>query len=73
MTKKMGSAPRLKIYMIGIKGVGMTMLAEYLFQNAYEVSGSDTDEKFMTDQVLDKNKIKTIETTNSFFNFSINF
>ena len=61
MTKKIGSTPRLKIYMIGIKGVGMTMLAEYLFQNAYEVSGSDTDEKFMTDQILDKNEIKYFE------------
>ena len=47
--------------MIGIKGVGMTMLAEYLHQDGYEVSGSDTDEKFMTDQVLDKNNIKYFE------------
>jgi len=50
-----------KIYMIGIKGVGMTMLAEYLHQDGYDVSGSDTEEKFMTDKILDKNKIKYYE------------
>jgi len=53
-----------KIYMIGIKGVGMTMLAEYLHKNGYEISGSDTEEKFMTDQILDKNKIKYYEGFN---------
>ncbi len=41
-----------KIYMIGIKGVGMTMLAEFLAHNGYEISGSDTAETFMTDKVL---------------------
>ncbi|MFH1522259.1 MAG: UDP-N-acetylmuramate--L-alanine ligase [Patescibacteria group bacterium] len=50
-----------KIYMIGIKGVGMTMLAQYLAGNGYEVSGSDTEEKFMTDEVLKKSGIKVIE------------
>ncbi len=47
--------------MIGIKGVGMTMLAEYLLNLGYEISGSDTEEKFMTDQVLKKAKIKVLE------------
>jgi len=47
-----------KIYMIGIKGVGMTMLAEFLVHEGYEVSGSDTVETFMTDSVLAKAKIK---------------
>ncbi len=50
-----------KIYMIGIKGVGMTMLAQFLVGKGYEVSGSDIDEKFMTDQVLEKAGIKVIE------------
>ena len=47
--------------MIGIKGVGMTMLAQFLAEKGVEVSGSDIDEKFMTDEVLEKAKIKVIE------------
>lgn len=44
--------------MIGIKGVGMTMLAEFLVHEGFEVSGSDTIETFMTDAVLAKASIK---------------
>jgi UDP-N-acetylmuramate--alanine ligase len=47
-----------KVYMIGIKGVGMTMLAQFLVSKGYEVAGSDTAEVFMTDQVLAKFGIK---------------
>lgn len=47
-----------KIYMIGIKGVGMTMLAQYFSMQGVEVSGSDISESFMTDEVLKKNNIK---------------
>lgn len=50
-----------KIYMIGIKGVGMTMLAQYLAENGFKVSGSDVEEKYMTDKVLKKAGIKVIE------------
>jgi UDP-N-acetylmuramate--alanine ligase len=50
-----------KIYMIGIKGVGMTSCAQYLKARGVEVVGSDIAEKFMTDRVLRKNKIKVIE------------
>ncbi len=60
--------------MIGIKGVGMTMLAQYLVRQArlcqgyggqgIEVIGSDTEEKFMTDKVLKKAGIKVIEKFN---------
>lgn len=50
-----------KIYMIGIKGVGMTMLAQFLASKDYEVSGSDTDEKFMTDNILQSCKIPFFE------------
>ena len=50
-----------KIYMIGIKGVGMTMLAQFLSGQGIEISGSDTGEKFMTDKVLKKFGIKVIE------------
>lgn len=49
------------IYMIGIKGVGMTMLAQFLVSRGYQVSGSDTDEKFMTDQMLKNSGIAFIE------------
>lgn len=41
-----------KVYMIGIKGVGMTMLAQFLARKGFEVGGSDIPEEFMTDRVL---------------------
>ncbi len=50
-----------KIYMIGIKGVGMTMLAEFLVAQGYEVSGSDTGESFITDSVLGKSNITVFD------------
>lgn len=50
-----------KIYMIGIKGVGMTMLAQYFAEQGKEVIGSDTAEKFMTDKILRISGIKVIE------------
>ncbi|MDD4333351.1 MAG: UDP-N-acetylmuramate--L-alanine ligase [Patescibacteria group bacterium] len=53
-----------KIYMIGIKGVGMTMLAQFLREKNYEVLGSDTSEKYMTDEILKKAGIKVIEGFN---------
>jgi len=49
-----------KIYLIGIKGVGMTMLAQFLKEKGANVSGSDTAEKFLTDAVLKKEKIKVL-------------
>lgn len=45
-------------YLVGIKGVGMTALAEILKGSGKKVSGSDTVEKFFTDKVLRKLKIK---------------
>jgi UDP-N-acetylmuramate--alanine ligase len=47
-----------KAYMIGIKGVGMTMLGQFLTSKGIQVSGSDVAEVFMTDQVLAKFGIK---------------
>ena len=47
--------------MIGIKGVGMTMLAQFLASKGINVVGSDTKEKFMTDEVLRKSNVKVIE------------
>jgi UDP-N-acetylmuramate--alanine ligase len=41
------------IHMIGIKGQGMTALAELLIADGKYVTGSDTEEMFSTDVVLD--------------------
>jgi UDP-N-acetylmuramate--alanine ligase len=43
-----------KIHMIGITGAGMAALAELLVKNGVEVTGSDTDEVFFTNAVLDR-------------------
>lgn len=40
------------IYFVGIKGVGMTALAQVLQAQGMEVMGSDITETFMTDKVL---------------------
>ncbi len=45
------------IYFIGIKGTGMTALAEIFLSKGAIVSGSDTVEKFYTDKILDSLKI----------------
>ena len=39
-------------YFIGIKGVGMTMLAQFLKAQGWIVSGSDISDRFLTDAVL---------------------
>jgi len=54
-----------KIYMIGIKGVGMTAIAQVLKLRGAEVTGSDTHEKFFTDEVLEKIGIKFYEGFNA--------
>lgn len=48
-------------YLIGIKGVGMTALAVYLKQAGFEVEGSDSQNIYMTDEVLKKAQIKVYE------------
>ena len=48
------------IYLIGIKGVGMTMLAQFLAEKGNRISGSDIPDTFMTDRVLNKEKIKVL-------------
>lgn len=52
------------IYFIGIKGVGMTMLAQFLKAQGNNVSGSDVSEVFLTDKVLRDNKIKVFSSFN---------
>ncbi len=39
-------------YFIGVKGVGMTMLAQFLVESGVQVSGSDNPDDFMTTKVL---------------------
>ena len=46
------------IYMVGIKGVGMAMLAQFLHGSGFKVSGSDISDKFLTEKSLTKAKIK---------------
>lgn len=41
-----------KLYFIGIKGVGMTMLAQFLASQNNRISGSDIKDVFLTDKVL---------------------
>ncbi|HNX10927.1 MAG TPA: UDP-N-acetylmuramate--L-alanine ligase [bacterium] len=47
-------------YFIGIKGVGMTMLAQFLAGQGIKITGADNSEVFMTDAVLRRAKIKVL-------------
>ncbi len=47
-----------KAYFIGIKGVGMTSLALAMQDAGWSVSGSDTDESFITDDILSKRHLE---------------
>ncbi|MBN2854386.1 UDP-N-acetylmuramate--L-alanine ligase [Patescibacteria group bacterium] len=58
MRKKLLNNKKQKAYFIGIKGVGMTMLAQFLKAKSFDVSGSDVAETFLTDKVLRDAKIK---------------
>ncbi len=50
-----------KVYVIGIKGSGVVALVEILTAMKIEVTGSDTHEKFFTEEVLKKIGIKYFE------------
>ncbi len=50
-----------KVYLIGIKGAGMAAIAEILRARGINVSGSDMAEKFFTDGILTRRKIKFYE------------
>jgi len=45
---------RLKVHFVGIKGVGQTPLAIIAKEAGFEVSGSDIDDDFITDEPLQK-------------------
>src|SRR3989344_3043001 len=53
-----------KIHMVGIKGQGMTALAELLKAQGAAITGSDTAEEFNTEAVLERLGIKP-------FNFAV--
>lgn len=53
-----------KAYFIGIKGAGMTALAQMMKGMGFQVSGSDTKEKFFTDKVLAREGILVNEEFN---------
>jgi len=53
------------VYFIGIKGVGMTALAQVMQARGFEVMGSDVNEAFMTDKVLSQSNIKVISPFDS--------
>ena len=46
--------PGAKVYFVGIKGTGVCALAELMHRYGLTVSGSDIDEKFYTDAILDE-------------------
>ena len=54
-------ATNKKIHFIGIKGVGMSALAILAKEKGYEVTGSDEDETFVTDEILNKSQIKVTD------------
>ncbi|NCT54643.1 UDP-N-acetylmuramate--L-alanine ligase [Candidatus Falkowbacteria bacterium] len=58
MIKNSLKIKKQKVYFIGIKGVGMTMLAQFLKAKGIDISGSDISESFLTDKVLRDAKIK---------------
>ncbi len=49
------------IFFVGIKGTGMTALAELMHKRGASVSGSDTGEKFYTDSILARLSIAVVE------------
>jgi UDP-N-acetylmuramate--alanine ligase len=50
-----------RVYFVGIKGTGMCALAELMYKSGMSVSGSDTDEKFYTDTILNQLDIPYFE------------
>lgn len=55
------SAPK-HLHLVGIKGQGMTALAQVLAQRGHKITGSDVPEVFTTDAVLEKLHIRVATT-----------
>ncbi|MEK7139289.1 MAG: Mur ligase domain-containing protein, partial [Patescibacteria group bacterium] len=61
MTKPKQSLDRVKnIYLLGIKGAGMTALAQVFKHQQKKVWGSDVADRFFTDDVLRREKIRVL-------------
>ena len=54
-----------RVYFVGIKGTGVCALAELMQGSGITVSGSDTDEKFYTDSILNDLQIPYYENFDS--------
>lgn len=50
-----------KIFFVGIKGVGMMPLSLIAKEYGFEIGGSDIPDEFITDEVLNENKVKICE------------
>lgn len=50
-----------KVYVVGIKGSGVIAVVEILHSMGIEVLGSDTDEKFFTDSILERLGVRYFE------------
>jgi UDP-N-acetylmuramate--alanine ligase len=57
-----GFKPGAKVYFVGIKGTGMSALAELMQGRGIQVSGSDKPEQFYTDAILKKLSIPYFES-----------
>jgi UDP-N-acetylmuramate--alanine ligase len=53
-----------KVYVIGIKGSGVVGIVEILRVRGIEITGSDTEEKFFTDEILKRLGIRYHESFN---------
>jgi UDP-N-acetylmuramate--alanine ligase len=51
-----------KVYFIGVKGTGMSALAELFHKSGYDISGSDTGDVFYTDAILQELRISYFES-----------
>ncbi len=59
--QRTGGYANRRIFLVGIKGTGMAALAELLADRGAVVTGSDTHEKFYTDDILDRLGIRYFE------------
>lgn len=48
------------IHFVGIKGTGMAALVEILFHNGAIITGSDVEERFYTDEIIEKLGLKAL-------------
>ena len=55
------------IHFVGIKGTGMAALVEILYHNGAIITGSDVEERFYTDEILESLGIKAKTFSNKDF------